>query len=157
VSTINNLKNMYLKFQKAVLLVVVVVACFACGSKKEDHDEHHDEQSSSKEWKEMDEFHMVMAETFHPFKDSANLEPAKAKASELAASAEQWKNATLPEKMNRDDIKGKLEGLKNETASFVQTVAGNDEKAIGDQLTKIHDLFHEIQEEWYGGEGHKHH
>jgi hypothetical protein len=103
---------------------------------------------------------MVMAETFHPYKDSANLEPARAKAGDLAASAEKWAAAKLPEKVDNDEMKGKLEALKNECAALVQTVTTSDEKAIGDQLTKVHDLFHDIQESWYGGKeadhGHEH-
>lgn len=138
-----------------LLLAVVVIA--ACSSKKEDSHGEHAEEADSKEWKEMDDFHMVMAETFHPYKDSANLEPAKAKASELVAAADKWVSAPLPKKMDNDEIKGKLENLKQESQSLVQTVSGGDDKAIGDQLTKIHDLFHELQEAWYGdGEGHDH-
>ena len=63
-------------FSFALSLFVIVLA-IACGTEQ-------------KNWKEMDNFHMVMAETFHPYKDSANLEPAKSRASELAAAAEEW-------------------------------------------------------------------
>jgi hypothetical protein len=31
-----------------------------------------------------------------------------------------------------------------------------DEKILGDSLTKIHDLFHHIQESWYGAGAHDH-
>jgi hypothetical protein len=134
---------------------VIMLIAFACASKKE---EAHDESTAtdSKEWKEMDEFHMLMAETFHPFKDSANLEPAKMQARELAGAAEKWASSPLPEKVNNDEMKGKLEDLKNGTSALVQSVGAGDDKAIGDQLTKVHDLFHAIQEDWYGG-GHEHH
>jgi hypothetical protein len=56
-------------------------------------------------------------------------------------------------------VKGKLETLKQESQALVQTISAGDDKAIGDQLTKVHDLFHEIQEAWYGdgdGDGHEH-
>ena len=138
-----------------IVLFALTLLAFACASKKE---EASGEAADQKEWKEMDEFHMIMAETFHPFKDSANLEPAKTRAGELATGADKWANATLPEKVNNDEMKTKLEQLKTETTSFLQIVSTNDEKAIGDELTKIHDLFHSIQEAWYGGgEGHEHH
>ena len=140
---------------KIALIALVAMAIGCAGKKDEAHDDAGAEQ---KEWKEMDEFHMVMAETFHPYKDSSNLEPAKTKAGELAASAEQWASSKLPKKVDNDEMKGKLEELKNECAAFVQTVSAADEKAIGDQLTKVHDLFHGIQESWYGGKngGHDH-
>lgn len=144
---------------RTILAFSLIAFVFACGAKKEeDHGhEHETAAGDEKEWKQMDEFHMVMAETFHPFKDSANLEPVKARANELASSADSWAASELPEKVDNDDMKGKLENLKSETASLVSTVSNGDDKAIGDQLTKVHDLFHEIQEVWYGGGKHEHH
>lgn len=137
--------NLALRFL-SVLFVVVVIA--SCASKKEAHEEDSAEQ---KEWKEMDDFHMLMAETFHPYKDSANLEPIKSKANDLARAADTWVGSKLPEKVNNDDVKDKLSQLKTETASLAQTVSSGDDKAIAEQLTKVHDLFHSIQEEWYEG------
>jgi hypothetical protein len=141
-------------FLKILAFVAVAAFAIACGAKKEEG--HEADHKEDKEWKQMDEFHMVMAETFHPFKDSANLEPAKSRAGELATSAEEWSKAALPSKVDNDEMKGKLESLKTETSALVQTVSGGDDKAIGDQLTKVHDRFHEIQEMWYGGEKHQH-
>ena len=144
------------KHVKFIIISMIAFFAVACGTKKE---EAHDEASSDqKEWKEMDEFHMIMAETFHPYKDSANLEPVKSRAKELASAAEKWASATLPEKVNNDEMKGKLEELKNETNSLAQTVGTSEDKTIGDQLTKVHDLFHAIQEDWYNaGSEHEHH
>jgi hypothetical protein len=147
------------KLVNALLVLALAVFAFACGSKKED-DHNHDHEAAAgdeKEWKQMDEFHMVMAETFHPFKDSANLEPVKSRASELASSAESWSKSELPEKVDNDDTKEKLERLRTETSTLVSTISSGDDKVIGDQLTKVHDLFHEIQEMWYGGGKHEHH
>jgi hypothetical protein len=148
---------MKLKQLMNIACLAVLIVAFSCASKKDDSAETGD--ADQKEWKEMDEFHMVMAETFHPYKDSANLEPVKSQAGELVSSAEKWAASTLPEKVNNDEMKKKLEELKNESAVLVQTVSSGDDKAISDQLTKVHDLFHVIQEEWYGGgeHGHEHH
>jgi hypothetical protein len=150
---------MQLNGLRILTLAVAVILVAACSSKKEDSQGETSEASDSKEWKEMDDFHMVMAETFHPYKDSANLEPVKSKASELVAAADSWIAAPLPKKMDNDEVKGKLETLKQESQALVQTISAGDDKAIGDQLTKVHDLFHEIQEAWYGdgdGDGHEH-
>ncbi len=43
---------------------------FSCGGK-------HEEESDDVEWKEMDDFHMIMADVYHPLKDSNNLAPIK--------------------------------------------------------------------------------
>ena len=131
----------------------------ACSGKKEavteEHKEHehaHEKESATDdEWKEMDNFHMLMAEAFHPYKDSSNLQPAKAKAAELASAAEKWVSAPLPSKVDNDDTRKKLDDLKTSTAAFAETVKKGDDKVIAEELTKVHDLFHAIQEEWYGG------
>ncbi|HEX6227038.1 MAG TPA: hypothetical protein VFZ52_21615 [Chryseolinea sp.] len=135
------------------IIVSISLLSVACSGKKEgDHDAHHSEEIKSDAWKEMDDFHMIMAEAFHPYKDSSNLEPAKQNAAALTASAESWSGAPLPAMFEGDDeIKFKLNQLKSDAAKFEQVVAAGDEKAIGESLTKLHDLFHEIQESWYGG------
>jgi hypothetical protein len=141
-------------FVKATFLFCTLVI-FSCGTKKEDST-GGEEITSSNEWKEMDEFHMVMAETFHPYKDSADLAPVKAKAMDLVAAADKWSNAALPEKVKNDEMKTKLQELKSETESLADVVQTGEDAAIGEHLTKVHDLFHTIQEEWYGGSGHEH-
>ena len=148
------------KLVSYVVVLAVVAMTVACSGKKEESTETEaaaTEAVSNDEWPTMDEFHMVMAESFHPFKDSANLEPAKANAAEMARVAEKWAAAGLPEKVNNDEVKANLEKLKTETAAFVTTVQGTDAAAIGTALTNLHDLFHKLQEAWYGaGEGHDH-
>ncbi|HEU5291114.1 MAG TPA: hypothetical protein VFU05_10750 [Cyclobacteriaceae bacterium] len=136
-----------------VLMLVAFVVAIACSGKKESED-----VANNEEWPEMDEFHMVMAESFHPYKDSANMEPAKANAAEMAKVAEKWANAPLPEKVNTDEIKASLAQLKTDAAAFVQTVQSGDSAKIGNDLTSLHDLFHKLQEAWYGGgKEHEHH
>ena len=142
---------MNLKKQFNLLLVWgVVTASMCCTSKKDDHEAEHSAAASHEVWKEMDTFHMVMAEAFHPFKDSSNLEPAKIYADSLVSAAEQWAEAPLPEKFKDDDeIRFKLNQLKVDAATFASVSKKEDEKATGQSLTKLHDLFHEIHESWY--------
>jgi hypothetical protein len=144
------------------LLMLVVIAGIVSCAKKEDHDHHESADStgssSSEEWKQMDEFHMIMAETFHPYKDSANLEPVKTHAEHLATEAEKWAGAPLPEKVNNDEVKSKLDQLKTDTRSLADKIkAGGSDEEIAAQLTSVHDLFHKIQETWYGGGSHGEH
>lgn len=136
-----------------ILVLTLVVAIAACSGKKEEA-----ETADQDSWPEMDEFHMLMAESFHPFKDSANLEPAKANASEMAQVAEKWASAPIPKKVDSEHVKNMLKELKTATATFAQSVAAADSLALGESLTKLHDDFHKIQEAWYGGgEGHHDH
>ena len=142
---------MKLKKQLNLLLVLgVVIVSIGCTSKKEHHADETEAQASQGEWKEMDDFHMVMAEAFHPFKDSSNLEPAKAYADSLVSAAEQWAEAPLPEKFKDDEeIRFKLNQLKVDASTFAKISREGDDKSVGQSLTKLHDLFHEIQESWY--------
>lgn len=102
---------------------------------------------------------MVMADVFHPLKDSGNLAPVKEHAEELAASASRWADAELPEKVNNDDTKGLILKLKDGTRDLAdQIAAGASDEVIQTQLTELHDLFHSIQEAWYNsGKGEEHH
>jgi len=136
----------------ALILSVVILAC---GPKKESATQENEQEQ--REWKEMDEFHMVMAEAFHPYKDSSNLAPAKTHAADLVAAADKWASAALPKKVDNEDMKTRLQQLKSESQAFADVVQTGDDKAAGEQLTKLHDLFHQIQEMWYGGhDEHKH-
>lgn len=139
---------------KNLVLLFLTLSLLGCAAKKEDNTTEAEDQ---KVWQEMDDYHMIMAETFHPYKDSANLEPAKSRANELASAADKWANSDLPEKVNNDEMKDKLAKLKEASASLVEKVNAGNDTEIGDQLNKVHDLFHEIQEHWYGGGEHHHH
>ena len=136
-----------------VITCAVSLAITACTSKKEGT---NDTTASEDEWKPMDEFHEVIAVSFHQFRDSADLGPAKANAEALVAAAQKWLDAPVPEKVNDDETKAKLQQLKDEAVAFATISKTDDENAIGESLTKLHDTFHSIQEEFYGG-GHEDH
>jgi hypothetical protein len=110
----------------------------------------------SNTWAEMDDFHMVMAETFHPYKDSADLAPVKSQAKDLVEAADKWSQSALPDRVDNDEMKTKLQQLKSECEALADVVQVGDDNAIGAQLTKVHNLFHEIQELWYA-KGSEHH
>lgn len=142
---------MKIKFLIAPLLFLVVVAC----TKKEEVAQ--EATTEANEWPEMDSFHMVMAEAFHPFKDSTNLAPAKSLAEEMAGEAEKWVTAPLPEKVNTEEVKGLLEKLKTDTRAFADKVKnGVADEELGNDLTALHDGFHGLMEAWHKGGEHKH-
>jgi hypothetical protein len=137
---------------KKLLLLASVVILAACGGKKAETTE-----SEMKEWKEMDSFHLIMAESFHPYKDSANLAPAKEMAKEMADAATQWAAAELPEKVRNDEMKANLQQLTAGSQDLLKLVTDNAaDSVVGKSLTNLHGTFHKIQEGWYG-EGKKEH
>jgi hypothetical protein len=142
---------------KLFLAFIWIVVLAACSKKKET--QAVAEEAEVDEWAEMDSFHMIMAEAFHPFKDSANLEPVKTLAEEMATEAEKWAGASLPAKVDTDEVKALLSKLKTDTralADKVKASAANEE--LGADLTALHDNFHGIMEAWHKskGEEHKH-
>jgi len=113
--------------------------------------------AASKEWKELDSFHIIMAESFHPFMDSANLAPAKSLAKTMADEASKWASTELPAKVNNKKMREKLNKLSVDTQSFLKLVNENaPDSIVGQSLTGLHNSFHEIMEGWYKGGEHHH-
>jgi hypothetical protein len=141
-----------MKYLLLIIFTLTTLSFTACTGKKEET-----AAAEQTEWPQMDEFHLIMAESFHPYKDSSNLAPAKAQAAEMAANAARWAEAPLPEKVNNEKVKEYIATLKTETAAFAELVKTGDDAQLGEALTDLHDLFHTIQDAWYGrGDGHKH-
>ncbi len=150
-----------MKFKILVLVSIFAIGFSAC-SKKETVEAHPEEEMSAvdpNEWPEMDSFHMIMAESFHPYKDSANLEPLKRLAEEMAVEAEKWSSTSLPTKVNSDATKALLNQLKSDTRALADKIKGGaSDEEIGAALKSLHDSFHGIMEAWNEGgeEGHEH-
>lgn len=125
----------------------LALVIFNCSSRKEARD--HSAPGAEHEWKALDDFHMIMADAFHPFKDSADLEPAKALAPELFKMADQWTVAALPEQVDTDEVKSRLMELRSDAQKLAQSVKSSDDNEIAEHLTRLHNTFHEIQEHWY--------
>jgi hypothetical protein len=142
-----------MKIKSGLLLLALSLFILSCGSK-----EHHaeGEEAGNDEWPEMDAFHMTMAEAYHPLKDSGNVAPAMSLMGQLADEAEKWAAAPLPEKVNNEEIKSKLQKLKTDLRALSDDInEGAPEDQVGTALPAIHDQFHEIMEAWHGG-GEKH-
>ncbi len=131
---------------RITLLCLATLTIWSCSTKSETTEVTTE---AADEWKGMDEFHMIMAESFHPFRDSSNVEPAKQYAREMVQLAEKWSANELPSKVDNEKVKQLLEELKNESVALADLVEIGDESAIGTSLTKVHDVFHQLQEAWY--------
>ena len=139
-------------------LLLIVALTAGCDKKQEHHgDDHH--ADGGKDWKEMDHFHTVMADAFHPYKDSSDLQPAKGKAQELVTAAKAWRNSEAPEGIDKDKLESRLDKLVSLSEELQSEVAGGKDETIASKLTELHDLFHELQNEFYGAgsEGHGDH
>lgn len=141
-----------------LLTFILGVFLFACGNKEKQETPVVAEVTESDEWAEMDSFHMIMAESFHPYKDSANLEPVKRLAEEMAKEAETWAGKPLPSKVDNEEVKAKIQQLKTDTRNLADKIkAGATDEEVGGLLNSLHDSFHAIMEAWNGGgENHEH-
>ncbi len=144
---------------KNLLLLMIAISLLGLSSCDKSKSDSKDVTSvDSDEWKEMDSFHLIMADAFHPYKDSANLAPVKKLAEDMAMEANKWASAPLPEKVNNGDVKQSLNKLKEDTHALSELVkSGADDATISTALNSLHDSFHGIMEAWHkGGENHQH-
>ena len=133
---------------RTIICLVFLGIVGACTGKQE--------TMESDDWAELDSYQMIMAESYHPLKDSSNLAPAKANAEALAAEAAKWASAELPDKVNTDEMKSMIATLNTSSRAFADMVgAGATDEELTAALTALHGEFHHIMESWEGR--HEHH
>ncbi|HEX8061370.1 MAG TPA: hypothetical protein VF473_10565 [Cyclobacteriaceae bacterium] len=126
------------------LFALSFLILFSCSEK---HKESHGDDG---EWKEMDEFHEVMADVYHPLKDANDLGPVKQHADELAASAAKWAEAELPARVDNDSTRMLLRQLSEGCQQLAKSIKeGMSDEEISTKLTELHDTFHSIMEGWF--------
>ncbi|MCB0493187.1 MAG: hypothetical protein KDC93_12310 [Cyclobacteriaceae bacterium] len=130
------------------IYALLFVTIGACSPKTESATEEIKDEETA-EWKGMDDFHMLMAESFHPYRDSANVEPVKQYAKEMVVSVNNWIEQELPAKVDNDKVKQTLKDLQDGAVALADLVEVGDDQAIGESLTALHDTFHQLQEAWY--------
>ena len=137
------MKNLY--FLLSVLLLIGI-SCSKPSS-----------EQASADWTEMESFHDLMADVYHPVHDSSNLVPAKDLADELAASAKLWSESSLPERVNNDEVRKDLVILRDSSAAFLSAVtAGKPDSVLKSRISDLHHTFHRLHRAWEGSEKMKH-
>ena len=97
-------------------------------------------------WKEMDDFHTVMAGTFHPAEEG-NLQPIRTRSQEMVDKAVAWKSSDAPEGYNKKAVNVTLENLVKGAKEIDKMVKANaTDKELVSKLTGLHGVFHEIME-----------
>jgi len=143
------------------LLFALILLTFSCSNKEKEQAEGEDDI----EWKEMDDFHAIMADVYHPLKDSGNLEPIRNEANTLSAEATKWAQSRLPSKVNDEETKKMLAQLEDGCQQLNQLVKDKaSDEEISTKLTSLHETFHHITERWHSAgkeegaeEHHEHH
>jgi hypothetical protein len=97
-------------------------------------------------WAEMETFHGVMGETFHPAEEG-KLEPIRKRSQEMIDKAIAWKNSTAPEGYDQEAVKKLLKKLVKGAKKLHKQVQKNaSDKELTEELTELHDVFHEIMD-----------
>lgn len=101
-------------------------------------------QSIFEKWPEMNVFHEVISETFHPTEEN-NLEPLKTRSEELMKKAENLLNSNIPEEYRTKAILSALENLQLKSETLHKLVLSKASDAeLKQSIIDVHDTFHEI-------------
>src|SRR5262245_54422060 len=112
------------------LIVSFVFIAFAHGQEKQ-------------KWKEMEDFHAVMSQTFHPAEEG-KLDPIKSRSQEMVDKAVAWQNSTAPEGYDKKKVDASLKKLVTGTKELNKLVkAKSADKVLKEKLSGLHDIFHE--------------
>lgn len=109
------------------------------------------------EWKEKDEFHKVMGQTFHPVEEG-NFAPIRERSGEMLEKAVAWQDSQIPaEFAGIASIKENLAKLVAGSESLSAKIKANcTNEEIKTHLTLLHDIFHEIVGACKTTDEHKH-
>lgn len=96
------------------------------------------------EWKAQEEFHSVLAGTFHPMEDG-DFGPVRKRAAEMARKARLWARSRPPKGYDAAKLRPLLASLEREAAEVSRLVARQaSDEDIKRALNKLHDRYHEI-------------
>lgn len=109
------------------------------------------------EWKERDNFHQVMGQTFHPVEDG-NFAPIRERSGEMVEKATAWQNSEIPKEFaGIASLKENLTKLVAGSESLNAKIKANcTDEEIKTHLTLLHDIFHEIVGACKTTDEHKH-
>lgn len=99
-------------------------------------------------WKEMDAFHTVMAETWHPASRSDDLKPLRARAGALAEAARAWAAAVVPGACDTPATRATIAGLATDARALADLVAkpAATDAQLKAALKALHDRFEPVEQ-----------
>jgi hypothetical protein len=100
--------------------------------------------TSQPQWVEKNEFHKVMAQTYHP-SEEGNFEPIRSRIGEMHEKAVAWANSTPPKEYDKPEIKSTQKELIGQIVAIkamIENKATNEE--LKPKLEELHETFHKI-------------
>lgn len=97
-------------------------------------------------WKELDAYHQLMMDTWHPAKGKNDLKPFKAKANDMAAAARLLSMSTPPKGCDAPGLRKASTDLSPATADAAVLVARNASDAeLKTALAALHERFEVLE------------
>jgi hypothetical protein len=110
------------------------------------HGESKDKDHASSGWKELDEYHKLMMDTWHPAKGTNDLKPLRAKAKDLSASAQALAKSTPPSSCNKPELIEAARDLVPASHALVKQVAiGASDADLKALLAEAHTKFEVLE------------
>jgi hypothetical protein len=137
-----------MKFNWVVVLLMTELVFSSCNRSERNQAISDNEEESA--WVAMDSFHLTLSEAFHPYQDSANLNPVRQLEAQLVKEAEMLSSATLPDHVNDDVLREQLNQLKSDTRHLAELISDDaTEEEIGTALEILHARFHTMMEAFH--------
>lgn len=139
---------------KYLIPVLFGVLLTSCAKKEETKSQAVETQKPApklEEWAEMETFHNVMAETFHPMEDG-EMKPILTRAQEMADKAKAWQHSMPPARYEpvKDSVNFYLDKLVAESQALADMVSKKaKEDDIKKNLTALHDRYHAVSDFCY--------
>ena len=122
---------------------------------KMDHSTHHAMQEkamhgdshASSGWKELDSYHQLMMQTWHPIKDKGDVSAIRSKAPQLLAAAKVLAGAKAPKGCDTPELKAAASGLLTQTDAVATLVSKKaDDASVSAAMKTLHDRFEVLEE-----------
>ena len=117
---------------------------------KGEHDKMHaaemEKEHASSGWKELDAYHKLMMDTWHPAKGTNDLKPLRAKANDLSAAARELAKSTPPGNCNKPELIEAARDLVPASHALVkQIAAGASDADLKALLADSHTRFEVLE------------
>lgn len=92
-------------------------------------------------WKELDAYHMVMMQVWHPAKAKGDLAPIRAQAGKLADAADTWARAAIPSACDTPDNRSNIARVQTESRALVTLASSGSDADLKAALAAVHERF----------------
>lgn len=124
--------------KKKFAVITMLISVFAFHAKSQAP------ATTQTQWTEKNEFHKVMAQTFHP-SEEGNYEPIRSRIGEMHEKALAWANSTPPKEFDKPEVKSTIKVMVGQIVALqgmIERRATNDE--LKPKMEELHETFHKI-------------